>query len=173
MSSHIGRRSVLAVLASPLVAGTAAARPPFRLQGSPLPLLSPPILDEEATTRHLEDFAGRVILLNIWATWCPPCREEMPMLDRLEARLGGSDFMVFPLCIDDGGIGRGRRFYDEIGLANLPLYWAEPLRVQLALAFVGLPTTLLIDRKSREIGRLQGPFAWDSEDALSQVRGVI
>ena len=173
MSSHIGRRAVLAALTSPLVARPAVARPPIRLQGSPKPLLSPPILDEEATTRHLKDFAGRVILMNIWATWCPPCREEMPTLDRLEARLGRPNFMVLPLCIDDAGIDRGRRFYDEIGLANLPLYWAEALRVQLAVAFIGLPTTLLIDRKSREIGRLQGPFAWDSEDAVSQIRGVI
>ena len=173
MPAHIGRRAVLAALALPLVAGPAAARPPFRLQSSPKPLLSPPILDEAATTRHLDDFAGRVILLNIWATWCPPCRQEMPTLDRLEARLGGADFMVLPLCIDDGGIDRGRRFYDEIGLANLPLYWAESLRVQLAFGFVGLPTTLLIDRMSREIGRLQGPFAWDSTEAVSQIRAVI
>ena len=173
MLSHIGRRAVLAALVSPFVAGPAAARPPFRLHSGPLPLLSPPILDEAATTRHLDDFAGRVILLNIWATWCPPCREEMPTLDRLVARLGGPTFMVLPLCIDDAGIDRGRRFYDEIGLANLPLYWADPLRVQLAFAFIGLPTTLLIDQNSREIGRLQGPFAWDSEDAVSQIRGVI
>ncbi len=95
------------------------------------------------------------------------------MLDRLEKRIGGADFAVLPLCIDDAGIDRGRRFYDEIGLANLPLYWAEPLRVQLALAFVGLPTTLLIDRQTREIGRLQGPFAWDSDDAVKQIIGVF
>ena len=95
----------------------------------------------------------------------------MPTLDRLQSRLGGADFAVLPLCINDAGIGRGRRFYDEIGIFDLPLYWAEPLRVQLALAFIGLPTTLLIDRQSREIGRLQGPFAWDSEDAVAQIVG--
>ncbi|MBN8632030.1 MAG: TlpA family protein disulfide reductase, partial [Rhodobacterales bacterium] len=112
-------------------------------------------------------------LLNIWATWCPPCREEMPTLDRLQSRLGGADFAVLPLCIDDAGIGRGRRFYDEIGIVDLPLYWAEALRVQLALAFIGLPTTLLIDRQTREIGRLQGPYAWDSEDAVDQIVGAL
>lgn len=172
MRNQICRRAVLAGLAMPCLATSAAARPPFRLR-DPQPLLSPPILDEAGTTRVLDDFAGRVILLNIWATWCPPCREEMPMLDRLEKRIGGADFAVLPLCIDDAGIDRGRRFYDEIGLANLPLYWAEPLRVQLALAFVGLPTTLLIDRQTREIGRLQGPFAWDSDDAVKQIIGVF
>ncbi|MBA3909933.1 MAG: TlpA family protein disulfide reductase [Rhodobacter sp.] len=169
MSLPIGRRPLLAGLAAALVAGSAEARPPFRLRKDPQPLLSPPILGEDGTTRDLEDFAGRVILLNIWATWCPPCREEMPTLDRLEARLGGGDFAVLPLCIDAEGIGRGRQFYDEIGLANLPLYWADPMRVQLALAFIGLPTTLLIDRESREIGRLRGPFVWDSEEAVEQI----
>ena len=173
MPTLIGRRAVLGALAAPFLAGSAEARPPFRLRKDPQPLLSPPILDEAGTTRRLDDFAGRVILLNIWATWCPPCREEMPTLDRLQSRLGGADFAVLPLCIDDAGIGRGQRFYDEIGIVDLPLYWAEALRVQLALAFIGLPTTLLIDRQTREIGRLQGPFAWDSEDAVAQIVGAF
>lgn len=173
MPTLIRRRLVLAGLAMSLAARPAAARPPFQLRKDPQPLLSPPILDEKGTTRKLNDFAGRVILLNIWATWCPPCREEMPTLDQLEKSLGGADFAVFPLCIDDAGIGRGRQFYDEIGITNLPLYWAESLRVQLALAFIGLPTTLLIDRQTREIGRLQGPFAWDSEDAVEQIVGAF
>ena len=173
MLTHICRRSVLVGLAMPYLATPADARPPFRLRNDPQPLLSPPILDEKGTTRFLNDFAGRVILLNIWATWCPPCREEMPMLEQLEKRLGGADFAVLPLCIDDAGIGRGRQFYEEIGLDTLPLYWAEPLRVQLALAFIGLPTTLLIDRQTREIGRLRGPFAWDSDDAVEQIVGTF
>ena len=173
MAKVIRRRAVLAGLATPFLALPASARPPFRLHAAPQPLLSPPILDEAGTTRKLDDFAGRVILLNIWATWCPPCREEMPALDRLEAQLGGADFSVVPLCIDAEGIDRGRRFFDEIGIRNLPLFWAEPLRVQLALAFVGLPTTLLIDRQGREIGRLQGPAAWDGQGAIRQLRGVL
>lgn len=173
MTKSLGRRTVLAALAMPFIARRADARAPFRLRGDPQPLLSPPILDESGTERRLEDFAGRVVLLNIWATWCPPCREEMPMLDRLQARIGGADFLVLPLCIDDAGIDRGRRFYNEIGITNLPLFWAESLRVQLAFAFVGLPTTLLIDRESREIGRLQGPADWDSDDTATQIRSLF
>ena len=90
MPTLIGRRAVLGALAAPFLAGSAEARPPFRLLKDPQPLLSPPILDEAGTTRKLDDFAGRVMLLNIWATWCPPCREEMPTLDRLQSRLGGA-----------------------------------------------------------------------------------
>ena len=173
MTPRLRRRAVLAALVAPLLPRPAHARPPFRLRDDPQPLLSPPILDEAGTVRQIDDFTGRVILLNIWATWCPPCREEMPTLDRLEAQLGGPDFAVLPLCIDSTGIDRGRRFYTEIGIANLPLYWAEPLRVQLALAFVGLPTTLLIDRQGREIGRLQGPFEWDTPAALRQIDALL
>lgn len=173
MTLFLGRRAFLSALALPFAARQAEARPPFRLQRDPQPLLSPPILDEAGHERRLADFAGRVILLNIWATWCPPCREEMPMLDRLQARIGGADFQVLALCIDDAGIDRGRRFFDEIGITNLSLFWAESLRVQMAFAFVGLPTTLLIDRQSREIGRLQGPFNWDNEDTTTQIRGLL
>ena len=173
MPVQMGRRPLLAGLAASFIAGPAEARPPFRLRKDPQPVLSPPIQDEAGTTRVLGDFAGRVILLNIWATWCPPCREEMPALDRLEGLLGGPDFAILPLCIDEGGIERGRRFYDEVGLVDLPLYWAEPLRVQLALAFIGLPTTLLIDRETREIGRLQGPFDWGSDEAVRQISDLL
>lgn len=172
MRRGIDRRIFLGGLGA-LLATPAMARPPFRLKNDPQPLLSPPILDEAGTTRHLDDFAGRVILLNIWATWCPPCREEMPSLERLEATLGGDAFLVLPLCIDADGIGRGRRFYDEIGINRLPLFWAEPMRVQLALAFIGLPTTLLIDPEGREMGRLQGPFDWSGESAFAQISEVL
>jgi thiol-disulfide isomerase/thioredoxin len=172
MQTPLSRRAILAaglgVLASP-----ALARPPFRLRRDPQPLLSPPLLDEAGTEFRLSDFAGRVVLLNIWATWCPPCREEMPALEALEQQLGNENFMVMPLCIDEAGITRGRRFFDEIGIKRLALYWAEPLRVQLAFAFIGLPTTLLIDRQGNEIGRLQGPFDWNGGAAISQLSEVI
>ncbi|EKD61420.1 MAG: Thioredoxin-like protein [uncultured bacterium] len=171
MPIRIGRRAVLAGLSARCTARR--ARPPFRLRDDPQPLLSPPILAEAGTKRHLDDFAGRVILLNIWATWCPPCREEMPELDALAAHLGDVDFLVLPLCVDDTGIARGRQFFNDIGIRNLDLYWAESLRVQLAFGFVGLPTTLLIDRSSREIGRLQGPFDWNSADAKDQFRQLL
>lgn len=173
MPTLIGRRAVLGAFAAPFLPRSAEARPPFRLRKDPQPLLSPPILDEAGTTRKLDEFAGRVILLNIWATWCPPCREEMPVLESLAAHLGSADFLVLPLCVDAAGIARGRQFFDDIGIRNLDLYWAEPLRVQLAFAFVGLPTTLLIDRSTREIGRHQGPFDWNSADAKAQFSKVL
>jgi len=121
----------------------------------------------------LADFEGRVVLLNIWATWCPPCREEMPTLDALQARLGGSDFHVLPLSIDRAGLEPVRRFYRETGIRNLDLYIAEDTRAMLALAVVGLPTTILIDRIGRERGRLAGPAEWNSPEAVAQISALI
>ena len=109
------RRDVLAgVLA--LAASPASSRPPIPNHGTPRDLLSPPFVDGDGRNLTLADFEGRVVLLNIWATWCPPCREEMPTLDALQARLGGSDFHVLPLSIDRAGLEPVRRFYRETGM---------------------------------------------------------
>jgi len=130
-------------------------------------------VDGDGRDLTLADFEGRVVLLNIWATWCPPCREEMPTLDALQARLGGSDFHVLPLSIDRAGLEPVRRFYRETGIRNLDLYIAENTRAMLALAVVGLPTTILIDRIGRERGRLAGPAEWNSPEAVAQISALI
>ena len=170
----MNRRSVLlSTLAIALMAKPAFARPPFTLAGDPVPLLSPPFEDGGGRDLVLGDFAGRVVLLNIWATWCPPCREEMPALDALQRKLGGPDFAVVPISIDLGGIDVVRSFYQEIGIRDLGIYWGQDVRVQLAFAAFGLPTTLLIDRKSRELARVFGPARWDRPAAVNQIKGVI
>ena len=159
---------VAALVASPVI-----ARPPFMLQDPPQPLLSPLFQDSNGRKLTLGDFAGRVVLLNVWATWCPPCREEMPTLDALQERLGGPDFAVVPISIDTGGFDAVGRFYDEIGILTLGRYWGEELRVKLGLAVFGLPTTLLIDRAGMELGRVSGPVKWDGEAAVRQITRVI
>ncbi|QEW23688.1 Cytochrome c biogenesis protein TlpA (plasmid) [Marinibacterium anthonyi] len=130
-------------------------------------------MDGDERDLTLADFEGRVVLLNIWATWCPPCREEMPTLDALQARLGGPDFHVLPLSIDRAGLEPVRRFYRETDIRNLDLYIAEDTRAMLALAVVGLPTTILIDRMGRELGRLAGPAEWNSPEAVAQISALI
>lgn len=77
------------------------------------------------------------------------------------------------LCVDEVGIERARRFFDEIGITRLPLYWSVSLRVHLAFAFIGLPTTLLIGRAGLELGRVQGPADWESDDAIAQLESLI
>ena len=167
------RALLLATLGLTVMARPAAARPPFIISEDPAAVLSPPFQDGAGRQLTLDDFAGKVILLNIWATWCPPCRKEMPALDALQQRLGGPDFAVVPISIDSQSIEIARDFYQEIGIANLGLYWGEDLRVQLAFAVFGLPTTLLIDRKGRELARVFGPVKWDKPAAISQLMRVI
>lgn len=158
----------LAFAASPV-----AARPVMPLHEEPRQLLSPPFVDGDGRGLTLADFRGRVVLLNLWATWCVPCREEMPTLDRLQARLGGENFHVLPLSIDRAGLDPVRRFYEEIGIRHLGLYLSEDVRAMLALGAIGLPTTLLIDREGREIARRVGPAEWDSPEAVAQFETII
>lgn len=158
----------LALAVSPV-----SARPVMPFHDAPRELRSPPFVDSDGRELTLADFRGRVVLLNVWATWCVPCREEMPTLDRLQARLGGEDFHVLPLSVDRAGLEPVRRFYEEIGIPHLGIYIAEGLSAMHALAVIGLPTTLLIDREGREIARLVGPAEWDSTEAVAQFESVI
>jgi len=166
------RRSFVAGAAA-FAAAPVAARPLMRLHQTPRELLSPPFVDGVGHQLTLADFHGRVVLLNVWATWCLPCREEMPTLDRLQRMLGGADFHVLPLSIDRAGVEPVRRFYTEIGIQNLTMYLAEDIQAMAALGTFGLPSTLLIGRDGRELSRFVGPAEWDSPDAVAQFETVI
>ena len=116
---------------------------------------------EGGTTRTLADFRGRVILLNIWATWCIPCRTEMPTLDALQADLGSSRFEVVTLSIDKGGVPVVRKFYDEIGVKHLTMFVDQTMLSYTNLRIIGLPTTMIVDADGRELARLIGPARWN------------
>ena len=125
----------------------------------------------------LASFAGKTVLLNLWATWCVPCRTEMPALDGLEAALGGEDFTVAAVNIDLGDPARAKDFLDEIGVEHLAFY-SDPTSAlfldlkKRGLAF-GLPVTLLIDGNGCRIGSVEGPAAWDSKDAQALIKAAI
>ncbi len=121
----------------------------------------------------LESFRGKVVLLNLWATWCVPCRKEMPALDRLQAALGSDEFEVVALSIDRSGVAGARKFLDSIGIAKLKLYADPSAKLGNDLKAIGLPTTILIDRQGREIGRLIGPAEWDDADAKALVQAAL
>jgi thiol-disulfide isomerase/thioredoxin len=121
----------------------------------------------------LADFHGKVVLLNIWATWCGPCREEMPTLDALQAELGSSAFEVLALSIDRAGIGAVKEFYQEIGIRHLNQYIDQTATAAPKLSVVGIPTTLLLDRQGRELGRLVGSIEWDSPEMVTFIREMI
>ena len=167
------RRELLAGMAALGVAGPVHARPPMPLHDKPRQMLSPPFVNGKGRDLTLADFRGRVVLLNIWATWCVPCREEMPTLDALQEKLGGDDFHVLPLSIDRAGMRVVRSFYEEIGIRHLDMYLADSTRAMLAFGALGFPTTILIDRDGFERGRLVGPAEWDSPEVMAQIQNLI
>lgn len=138
---------------------------------SPAPDLT--IVDAAGAQHSLKDFAGRFVLVNFWATWCPPCRKEMPSLDRLQARLGGPDFQVVPVSLDRGGMDRVQSFLKDNGIHNLTAYLDPDAKSMALFGFPGLPTSILIDRKGREVARLIGGAEWDSPPLMAKIVSLI
>jgi len=131
-------------------------------------------LDADGKELSLEDFRGKIVVLNLWATWCAPCRREMPSLDRLEAALGGDDLAVVPVSQDRGeSLDKIEAFYAEIGLEHLPVYRDPRAGVSRTLRAPGLPTTVVFDREGREVGRVLGHAEWDSEEAVALLEGYM
>lgn len=121
----------------------------------------------------LSDFTGKYVLLNIWATWCGPCREEMPTLDALQAELGGPRFEVLELSLDRQGASAVREFFQEIGVEHLGIYVDDSGMAGNKLKVVGIPTTLLLNPEGQEIGRLVGTAEWDSEEMMAFLSELI
>ncbi|MEZ5936333.1 MAG: TlpA disulfide reductase family protein [Alphaproteobacteria bacterium] len=145
----------------------------FAMHDEPRSVQEVTFVDGDARDLSLADFEGKVVLLNIWATWCAPCRHEMPTLDRLQAELGGPDFEVVALSIDRKGASAVTAFYEEIGIEALQLYIDQSAAAQRTLHVLGIPTTLLLGRDGRELGRLPGPAEWDSPEMVEFLRGHI
>jgi thiol-disulfide isomerase/thioredoxin len=121
----------------------------------------------------LADFRGRVVLLNLWATWCEPCIREMPALDRLQGKLGGRDFAVVLVSQDRGGGNVVDPFFAKLGLANLKTYLDPKGTVGHGFGVAGLPTSFLIDRDGTIIGSVQGAAAWDGPEAEARIRQYL
>jgi thiol-disulfide isomerase/thioredoxin len=146
---------------------------PLVIRPKPIDLPEFTFLTADGATKSLRDFAGKVVLLNIWATWCVPCREEMPALDALQGKRGGKDFAVVAVNIDKGGAAKAANFLKEIGVTRLPLYTDPEGKLFFTLKTVGMPTTLIIDREGKEIARLVGPADWASPEALAVIEAAI
>jgi thiol-disulfide isomerase/thioredoxin len=158
----------------PLVHGEIAA---LTLSETPRRIPDLSFRDREGKPVRLGDFRGQSVLLNLWATWCIPCRKEMPALDRLQGQINGKGFAVVAVNIDTGDPAKPHRFLFDVGIKNLAYYddpstnvFQELKRVGRA---IGLPTSILIDRTGCEIGYLAGPAEWSSEEAITLIQAAL
>jgi thiol-disulfide isomerase/thioredoxin len=133
--------------------------------------------DASNKERHLSDWRGRTILVNLWATWCVPCRKEMPALDALQGKLGGKSFDVVAVNIDTRDPDKPRAWLRDAGINRLGYYTDPSAKVFQDLKIVGratgMPTTLLVDANGCEVGTVAGPAEWASEDAVKLVTAAL
>jgi thiol-disulfide isomerase/thioredoxin len=160
----------IAPLAHGEIAALTVARAPFRV---------PDLVfrDAQGRERKLSDWRGRTVLLNLWATWCVPCRKEMPALDKLQAALGGDAFEVVTINIDTRDPEKPLAFLKDAGVSHLA-YFADPSakvfqELKLAGKAFGMPTTLIVDPNGCEIGEMAGPAEWASADGVKLMSAAI
>ena len=190
----IGRRAATALLAGATLTPAAFVRKPsaqtvlspkaepevelrgietIKLTQPPAPLSAQTFADAEGKPVSLAAFAGKGLVLNLWATWCVPCVAEMPALDRMAAALEKEGIVVLPLSSDRGGAAQVRRFYDVHAIAHLGIWIDKFGMAAQGWGARGLPTSIIVDRQGNERGRLEGGIAWDSEAALAEIRKLV
>lgn len=146
----------------------------FQVADDPVNVSGTTFNTREGEQTSIADWSGRTVLLNLWATWCAPCRREMPHLDKLQADLGGENFEVVAVSLDMGDAEKPKKFYADIGLKEMGFFHDPSLDTLTDLKkqglVYGLPATLLIDRRGCALGVLNGPAEWASDDAKELVK---
>ncbi len=164
----------LAKKLAPLARGEVAA---VNVAKSPLKLPDLSFQDASGKPLTLAHWRGRTVLLNLWATWCVPCRKEMPTLDALQGKLGGPGFEVVTVNIDTRDPEKPKAFLKQIGIEKLAYYADPDAKTFQDLKAVGrafgMPTTLLVDSHGCELGTIAGPAEWSSEDAVKLIQAAL
>ena len=142
----------------------------FELNTPPLPAPDISFADAAGRPLDLEAFAGQVVLVNLWATWCAPCIRELPALEALSLDLADEGFRLLAISIDRGGLDTVQPFLDRLDLPGIEPYLDPSGRIPPAFKAPGLPTTALIDRQGNWVGSLYGAAEWDSADARALMR---
>jgi thiol-disulfide isomerase/thioredoxin len=159
---------------APLAHGEVAA---LTMATAPLRLPDLTFEDADGKPRKLSDWHGRIVLVNLWATWCVPCRKEMPALESLQTRLGGPDFEVVAVNIDTRDPEKPRNFLKEANLTRLSYFTDQKAKVFQDLKAIGralgMPTSVLVDGEGCEIATLAGPAEWSSDDAIRLIRAAV
>src|SRR6266849_1310055 len=159
---------------APLAQGEVAA---LTMATAPLRLPDLAFEDAEGRPKKLSDWRGRIVLVNLWATWCVPCRKEMPALESLQTRLGGPNFEVVAVNIDTRDPEKPKNFVKEINLTRLGYFSDQKAKVFQDLKAIGralgMPTSVLVDGQGCEIGTIAGPAEWDSDDAIQLITAAV
>ncbi|MBU3260059.1 TlpA family protein disulfide reductase [Roseovarius sp. PS-C2] len=140
---------------------------------TPQPVSSVAFEREDGTSGTLADYAGKHVVLNFWATWCAPCRKEMPMLSELQADLGGDAFEVVTIATGRNPPPAMKKFFDDIGVDNLPLHRDPKSALARQMGVFGLPITVILDPEGQEIARMQGDAHWNSDSAKAILTALI
>jgi len=159
---------------APLAQGEVAA---LTMATTPLRLPDLAFEDADGKPRKLSDWRGKTVLVNLWATWCVPCRKEMPALDGLQAKLGGPNFQVVAINIDTRDADKPKAFLNEAKLTRLDYFSDHSAKVFQDLKAVGralgMPTSVLVDGSGCEIATIAGPAEWDSDDAVKLITAAM
>jgi thiol-disulfide isomerase/thioredoxin len=174
---RLSRRDLSLMVLAPAIASTQAARAAGagieRLREATRPLPGFTFLNAEGAEKTLADFPGQGLVINFWATWCPPCVAEMPALERLGRELAAERIAVLPLSSDRGGRAVVEAFYQRVGLTSLGI-WLDPRGAAArATGARGLPTTIIVDRQGQERARLEGDAAWDTAPFVAAIRRLV
>jgi thiol-disulfide isomerase/thioredoxin len=159
---------------APLAHGELAA---LTMASAPLKLPDLAFEDADGKPKKLSDFRGKTLLVNLWATWCVPCRKEMPALDELQGKLSGPNFEVVAINIDTRDLEKPRAWLKEAGITSLGYFSDEKAKIFQDLKLIGkafgMPTSMLIDKAGCEIGTIAGPAEWASDDAVKLIRAAL
>ncbi|HET7125266.1 MAG TPA: TlpA disulfide reductase family protein [Bradyrhizobium sp.] len=159
---------------APLAHGEVAA---MTMATAPLRLPDLAFEDADGKPKKLSDWRGRTVLLNLWATWCVPCRKEMPALENLQTRLGGPNFEVVAVNIDTRDPEKPKNFLREVNLTRLGYFSDQKAKVFQDLKAIGralgMPTSVLVDGEGCEIASIAGPAEWDSDDAVKLITAAV
>ncbi len=143
------------------------------IHDAPRPVDTAPFTAENGDEMTLDAFRGQVVVLNFWATWCPPCRKEMPMLDALNRDMGGDDFRVVTVATGRNAPAAMQRFFDEAQIETLPLHNDPTMAMARGMSVLGLPVTVVLDRAGQELARMQGEATWDGASARAVLAAII
>jgi thiol-disulfide isomerase/thioredoxin len=154
----------------PPISGTVAK---FTLTNPGRPAPIEPFFDADGNEVSLHQFGDKVVLLNLWATWCAPCIEELPSLDRLQAQLGGDRFQVVAVSVDRRGAEAVRPFFEKLGIAHLPIYVEPKNQLAQAIGVQVLPSTIVIAPHGLMVGNIIGTVEWDAPEAQALLRFYI